>query len=248
MGLRMMCITAHPDDESAAFGGTLLMAHAQGIVTSVVCLTDGQAATFRGEATDGAELGALRREEFAAASSELGVTHAEVLEFQDGKLPRVDFYHAAGEVVRRIRQYRPQVILTFGGEGGVNLHRDHTMVSLLATAAFHWAGRNFYFPEHISQGLEAYAPQKLYAVHAPFLASSEAAETTAITPCSLKLKVDEYKQKKLDAFLLHHTQRGVLERLRDVFEKHGGEESYLLIASRRNSASDTSLFSGVSED
>lgn len=248
MGLRLMCITAHPDDESAAFGGALLMAHAQGVETSVICMTDGQAATFRGEATDGAELATLRRKEFAAACNQLGVTNSEVLDLQDGELAHADFYNAVGGLVQRIRHYRPQVILTFGGEGGVNLHRDHTMVSLMATAAFQWAGRDFYFPEQIAHGLPAYSPQKLYVMKPPFIVSPKAEETTAITPCSLKLEVDEYKQRKLDAFLLHHSQRGVLDRVRDVFEKHGGQECYLLVAARPISGPDTSLFSGVTED
>jgi len=248
LGLRLMCTTAHPDDESAAFGGSLLMAHEQGVETSVICMTDGNAATFRGEAKNAAELAAMRRKEFAAACNQLGVAHGEVLDLQDGQLPHADFYQAAGELVQRIRRYRPQVILTFGSEGGVNLHRDHTMVSLMTTAAFHWAGRSAYFPEQIAQGFAAYAPQKLYVLQAPFLASREAERTTAITPCSLRLDLDQYKQKKLDAFLMHSTQRGVVDRVRDEFDKHGGQECYLLVASRIDGCSDTSLFGGVQED
>ena len=66
MGLKLMCVTAHPDDECFAFGGALALAADRGIETYVVCLTDGQAATNRGDAASGEELGAMRREEFAA--------------------------------------------------------------------------------------------------------------------------------------------------------------------------------------
>ncbi len=47
MGLKLVCVVAHPDDECYAFGGALALAAAQGVETYVVCLTDGQAATNR---------------------------------------------------------------------------------------------------------------------------------------------------------------------------------------------------------
>ena len=53
MGLKLMCVVAHPDDECFAFGGALALAADTGIETYVVCLTDGQAATNRGDAAIG---------------------------------------------------------------------------------------------------------------------------------------------------------------------------------------------------
>ena len=53
MGLRLLCITAHPDDECFAFGGALALAAGRGVEVSVICLTDGQAATHRGAAGSG---------------------------------------------------------------------------------------------------------------------------------------------------------------------------------------------------
>ena len=57
MGLKLMCVVAHPDDECYAFGGALALAADRGIETYVVCLTDGQAATHRGDAASGEALG-----------------------------------------------------------------------------------------------------------------------------------------------------------------------------------------------
>ena len=74
MPLRLLCITAHPDDESGGFGGALLMAHRDGVETSLLCLTDGQAAHYRGGVEDDAELGRKRRAELAAACELLEVT------------------------------------------------------------------------------------------------------------------------------------------------------------------------------
>ncbi|MGB7189107.1 MAG: PIG-L family deacetylase, partial [Acidobacteriaceae bacterium] len=186
MPLRLLCITAHPDDESGAFGGALLMAHREGADTSLLCLTDGQAAHFRGGVEDNAELGRKRRAELAAACELLGVTRHEVLRYPDGGLAHQDFYRLTGDIVARIRALRPQVVLTFGGDGGVNLHRDHTMVSAAATAAFHWAGRAHFFPE---QALEPYAPRKLYYASTPFVTVRDHPELSGAStvPYSLTL-------------------------------------------------------------
>ena len=64
--LRMMVITAHPDDEAGGFGGSLRLYSDRGVETCVLCLTPGQAATYRGGARNDQELAAIRRKEFAA--------------------------------------------------------------------------------------------------------------------------------------------------------------------------------------
>ena len=83
--LKLLCVTAHPDDECFGFGGALMLAAERGIETSVLCFTDGQAATNRGASTSPEELGRMRRAEFAASCAILGVTHYELLDYQDGK-------------------------------------------------------------------------------------------------------------------------------------------------------------------
>ena len=94
--LRLLCVTAHPDDEAGAFGGTLLLYHERGVETSVICLTAGTAARNRGAARTDEELAQLRRAEFAASCKLLNVSHSEVLDFPDSKLDRTDFYQVAG--------------------------------------------------------------------------------------------------------------------------------------------------------
>jgi len=245
-----MCVTAHPDDESAAFGGALMWARDQGADTSVVCLTDGQAATFRGDSNGNEELAAVRRKEFLAACEVLGVTHPEVLHFQDGKLAETSFSEIVESLVECIRRLRPQVLITFGTEGGPNLHRDHTMASLAATAAFHWAGSEASFSTQLTNGLTSYAPQKLYLLQPPFVAPYRAAnpELTPTTTCSLNMNLSAYMDRKLKAFLMHATQMAVLERVRGAFDKFAGCECYLLAASKSADRIDGALFDGVSVD
>ena len=244
MPLRLLCITAHPDDECGAFGGALILAHRKGIETSVLCLTEGRAASNRGTARNGDELAQLRRQEFAASLRVLGVTHGEVLTYPDGDLAGQSFVAVTTDLVERIRRFQPHVVLTFGGDGNVNLHPDHTMVSCFTTAAFYWAGRSNFVP-----GLPLWRPQKLYYAAAPFLVSSFAAEahTIALMPASLVLHVDDLKAKKLEAFLQHTTQEAMFAKVREVFEATGGEEKYLLAAKRGMPASpmETDMFAGL---
>src|SRR3978361_1416543 len=102
MSLKMMCVVAHPDDECFAFGGALALAADRGVETYVLCLTAGQAASYRGDAAPAEELGKIRRAELAAACKVLGVTHNEVMDYQDGRMEFVDFSRTAGRLVERI--------------------------------------------------------------------------------------------------------------------------------------------------
>ena len=247
-----MCMTAHPDDESGAFGGALLLAHAAGVETTVICLTEGQAASNRGDAASGEELAQLRRAEFAEAGKILGVSRGEVLHYPDGELAEESFSELVAVFVERIRRWRPQVVLAFGSEGGVNLHRDHTISSLAATAAFHWAGRRSMFPEQLEQGLAPYWPQKLYYSATPFLLGrdEEAKASTCVTPYSLTLELGAHTERKFEAFSKHTTQAVLLEKSRDIWQQTAGLEHYLLVASRRfqGTDSDAAMFQGVVED
>jgi LmbE family N-acetylglucosaminyl deacetylase len=225
------------------------MAHREGVETNLLCLTDGQAAHYRGGVKDNAKLGRQRRAELAAACQLLGVTRHKVLHYPDGELPHQDFYKLTGDILDHIRTSRPQVILTFGGDGSVNLHRDHTIVSAATTAAFHWAARPEFFPE---RGRAPYSPQKLYYSSTPFITVRDRPELSdsATVPYSLTLELGELGEQKMEAFSKHTSQAGVMERVKDIVQKHITTERYLLAAARGriNAADDSGLFVGVIAD
>jgi LmbE family N-acetylglucosaminyl deacetylase len=246
---RLLVVTAHPDDESGGFGGALMLAREVGAETFVLCFTDGQAAHFRAGANGDQDLGKLRRAELDAAAALLGVTQHEVLDYPDGDLAQQNFAEMVGIVVERIRQWRPQVVLTFGSDGGVNLHKDHTMVSMVATAAFHWAGRGEMFPE----AGQAWVAQKLYWVSTPFVNVRDRPDLTksaATVPWSLTLELgDELANRKLQAFKKHSSQQGVLERVGDQVRSVMKREQYLLVAKRGIGAveGDAGMWDGVED-
>jgi LmbE family N-acetylglucosaminyl deacetylase len=219
-----MCVGAHPDDECFAFGGALALAADRGVETYMLCLTDGQAATYRGVAGSGEELGRIRREEFEASCKVLGVTHAEMLDYQDAKLEFVDFSAAAGRLVERMRRFKPDVVVTFGGDGGLNTHNDHMMVSSLTTAAFHWAGRVKRYPE----AGEVFQPKRLFYITTNFFIPGRQVPLPA--PWNVKLDIESVQQRKVEAFKKHVSQGPVMETSRELFERFGHEEFYTLVA------------------
>ena len=219
-----MCVVAHPDDECFAFGGALALAADRGVQTYVVCLTDGQAATNRGVAGSGDELGKIRRQEFAASCRVLGVTDYELLGYQDGQLEFVRFSEVSGRLVERMRRFRPDVLMTFGGDGGLNVHADHMLVSALTTAAFHWCGQSRRFPEFGA----VHQPKRLFYVTTNVFLPGRSAPKPM--PWSVELDVRSVRERKTEAFRQHVSQAPLMEGTRAFFEEHGDTEFYALAA------------------
>lgn len=245
---RLMCITAHPDDESGAFGGTLALYHERGVETSVLCLTPGQAGGHRGMAKNDQELAALRRKEFAAACNILKVTRAIVLDYADGQLHRLDLYSVVCEVTRHLRQFRPHVLMTFGPEGGVTAHPDHSMASIYATLAYEWAGRSNRFQDQFKNGLEAHRTQKLYYVTADFTIAER--EPVSLPPITAHIEVGPYLETRAAAFRAHVSQGPLFDLFEKNVRQQGTKEFFHLAACNQPGSvvQETDLFAGVVEE
>jgi len=241
MGLKLLLVVAHPDDECFAFGGALALAADAGVETSVICLTDGQAASNRGTARSNEELGRMRREEFAASCHVLGVTHHEPWGLQDGQLEFEPFSALAARLVASMRALRPDVVLTFGPDGAVNTHPDHTMVSALTSAAFHWAASAKRFPE----AGPIHQAQRLFLLTTSFFMEGRPAPMPA--PWTVTLDVRAVMERKHQAFCRHVTQWPLVEQTREMFQTLGQYERYLLAAVREPQPARpmTSLFEGL---
>jgi len=242
VGLKLMCVVAHPDDECYAFGGALALAADRGVETYVVCLTDGQAATNRGDAASGEALGKVRRKEFRASCEVLGVTRHELMDYQDGHLEFVDFSQAAERLVERMRRFKPDVVITFGGDGGQNTHADHMMTSMLTTVAFHWSGQ----PKRYPGAGDPHKVQRLYYVTANFLMPDR--QPAMMMPWTVTLDIRSVRERKSEAFRKHVSQTPLMEKTKDVFERYGAEEFYSLVATAEPQAAnlETDLFEGLS--
>jgi LmbE family N-acetylglucosaminyl deacetylase len=136
MARRLMCVLAHPDDESLGTGGTLAKYAAEGVETYVLTATRGE----RGRFGEGSErpsddvVGQTREAELRAAATALGVREVSVIGYPDGGVDRVDPAIAQQAIADHLRRIQPHVVITFGPDGAYG-HPDHIAISQLTTAA-----------------------------------------------------------------------------------------------------------------
>ena len=171
---RLLACFAHPDDEAFPIGGSLAAHSSRGVNIRLITATSGEEGEVRSPGLaipDG--LGSLRREELSCSVHTLGLQSHHVLGYRDSgmagtpanNLPEAFINIAQEEIVgilvREIRTFRPQVVLTFE-PGGLYGHPDHIAICQHATKAFHTANDASIYPEQLIEGLEPFQPDRLY--------------------------------------------------------------------------------------
>ena len=156
-GLRLLAVHAHPDDEASK--GAAMMAYYldQGVEVMVATCTGGERGGIQNPAMEGdahaaRDMAGARRTEMAKAAAALGIQHTWLGFFDSGlpegeplpELPAGCFAlqpleRAAAPLVRLVRRFRPQVIISYDENGGYP-HPDHIMAHRVAVEAFHAAG------------------------------------------------------------------------------------------------------------
>jgi len=150
--LRLMCVLAHPDDESLGTGGILAKYAGEGVATYVVTATRGERGRFddSGVSPGPAIVGRAREAELRAAANELGVREVAFLDYLDAQLDRADPSEVVEKIATHIRRIRPQVVVTFDPFGAYG-HPDHVAISQFTTAAIigaadtHRVSKFYYF-------------------------------------------------------------------------------------------------------
>ncbi len=127
MRLDILAFGAHPDDVELFAGGTLAKMAASGHSTGIVDMTRGELGT-RGTP-------AIRRQEANKAASILQLKVRENLGLADGNVPVTAA--ARLKVIRMLRKYCPQVVLTHYWD---DRHPDHVNTSRLVAEAVHHSG------------------------------------------------------------------------------------------------------------
>jgi LmbE family N-acetylglucosaminyl deacetylase len=161
--LKLMCVFAHPDDESMGVGGTLARYAATGVETYLVTATRGQRGwPAQPEAYPGPEaLGRRREKELRAAGEVLGLRQVDFLDYMDGELDQADPQAVVAQIVAHLRRIRPHVVITFGPDGAYG-HPDHIAISQLTTAAIVCAADPSYTPDGPALTSEPHRVSKLY--------------------------------------------------------------------------------------
>lgn len=208
----LLAVFAHPDDESTV-GPILAKYVREGAKVHLIIATDGRLGVndFNGmEAGDG--LAKIRRGEMQCAAYALGVnlihlTYHDQLkagEGYDGHMPHAQ--SLIKEVHQLVINLQPDVLLTFGPDGGSN-HLDHRLVSATTTAVF------------LSK--EWVKPSALYYVGTPasIMDSEESRTLRGVADNYLTTQIDfsdEDFEKAVTAMLCHKSQfpsEGLRERM-----------------------------------
>ncbi|TMR09889.1 N-acetyl-1-D-myo-inositol-2-amino-2-deoxy-alpha-D-glucopyranoside deacetylase [Nonomuraea turkmeniaca] len=159
---RLLLVHAHPDDESIGTGATMAKYVAEGAhVTLVTCTLGEEGEIIPGDvahlaADQDDALGPYRIGELAAACRALGVEDHRFLgepgRWRDSGMmgvasndhPRAfwgaDLDEAAGELVKVIREVRPQVLVTYDDNGFYG-HPDHIQAHRVSRRAFELAAK-----------------------------------------------------------------------------------------------------------
>ncbi|NJN80187.1 MAG: PIG-L family deacetylase [Anaerolineales bacterium] len=158
--LKLLAVFAHPDDESMGLGGTIAKYSAQGVETHLVCASRGERG-WAGEPKQNPglkRLGEIRTKELENAVKILGMKSLSFLDYIDGDVDKANHSQAISKIVTHIRKIKPQVVVTFAGDGAYG-HPDHIAISQFTTAAIVCAADSSY---QDAENLSTHRVSKLY--------------------------------------------------------------------------------------
>ena len=232
----LLCIVAHPDDETFGAGGTLIDAVAQGAEVVTICATRGEAGEImeRSGATP-ETLSAVREAEYRAAGLIMGVSESILLNYRDSGMagmpenedPRAFIQQPDEQVVSDIvdvmERVRPDVVLTMD-EGGGYGHPDHKFAAMCTRAAFEklqaerddrgWAPAKLYyfaFPRsRMKAAWERMVAEDPESPMAQIDVNSLGVPDEVIT---LTLDISQHDTQLRAAFAVHVSQQSPLDRM-----------------------------------
>ncbi len=159
--LRLLCVLAHPDDESLGTGGVLAKYGAEGVETYLITATRGERGRIGNERPGAAIAAPIRERELRGAVDALGVRELHLLGHLDGELDGVEPDAAISKIAALLRRIRPQVVVTFASDGAYG-HPDHIAISQFTGAAVLAAANSAYRPPGGDLPESPHAVSKLY--------------------------------------------------------------------------------------
>lgn len=184
---------AHPDDENGAL--LTWLSRGREVRTGLYSTTRGEGgANLIGPELFDA-LGIVRTEEHLAAIRYYGIDlfFSSAVDFGyskrlDETLEKWDYQMLLEDMVRIIRRYRPDVIISRFQGNRQDGHGHHQASGVVTLEAFRAAGDASKFPEHLADGLQPWQPKKLYISRSRWRRGSA---ETGDTPL-LKIDTGEY--------------------------------------------------------
>ncbi len=236
---RVLAVTPHADDVTLFAGGTLALWIENGCRVSVLRVTQDEKDSFEHGPGEAAE---INGREFREAMEALGVHDIVELGYQDCELMDVPYGVLREKLIRAIREFRPEVIVSFDPTCD-DENPDHEIVAKAAADAAWAAGYPNFHPEHREQGLMPHIPLGLYYFTRHFVEGETAVDISSVL------------SKKLNALCRHQNmlctmmedQRRRLEAAGhrfSCFEEPAGEQyeeywRHLIGAAAKMAAQDT---------
>lgn len=195
-----LVVVAHPDDAEFAAAATISRLSEQGKRVVIIQVTSGDKGTAD-RTVKPADLAKRREAEQLEAARREGAD-VEFLRFPDGELePNLKLREA---IVRMIRKYKPDVVITHDPFRPYAFHPDHRAVGYATTDSVYPTARDpLYFHEHLEDGLEPHKTAEIWYFGAEYP--------------DLFVDVTDYFERKIDALQAHVCQVG--DRPRDEFSK-----------------------------
>jgi LmbE family N-acetylglucosaminyl deacetylase len=203
---RLLAVWAHPDDEAFGPVGTMCLARDNGWETALITATRGEGGQLgQVELAPGQTIGDLREAELHCASQVIGIDQLYIWRYPDGALKEIPIQTLVNDILAVMRDFRPQVVLSFGPDG-ITGHGDHIAVGSATEQAFERL--------RAEVGTEV-APQRLYYVttRPDYTGPRRMGEAAPPKPPTTVLNVSAYEQVKLEALQCHASQRSNWEPL-----------------------------------
>jgi LmbE family N-acetylglucosaminyl deacetylase len=164
---RVLVIGAHPDDEDTEL--LTLLVRGEGAEAAYLSLNRGEGGQNVIGPELGEALGLLRTEELLAARRLDGARQffSRAYDFGFSKTQDETWTHwprdsVLKDVVRIVRRFRPQIVVSIFSGTPRDGHGQHQAAGWAAQEAFRIAGDATRFPELASEGLKPWTPLKLY--------------------------------------------------------------------------------------
>lgn len=148
----IMVVTPHPDDAEFGVAGSVVHWIRDGKQVIYVVCTNGDKGTSDPNVKQG-ELVKIREAEQRAAAEMLGVREVVFLGYPDQSLEDTPEFRK--EIVRVIRQYKPDTVVTADPYRRYLWHRDHRITGrVVLDAVFPYARDLYAYPDLTEEGLE----------------------------------------------------------------------------------------------
>jgi len=220
----VVVVTPHPDDAEFGVAGTVAKWTREGKQVVYVVCTNGNKGTSNPE-TKPDELAKIRQNEQRAAAELLGVREVVFLENQDQGLEDTPEFRK--QIVRMIRRYRPETVVTADPYRRYIWHRDHRIAGQVTIdAVFPYARDHLAYPDLIEEGLQPHKVKEML-----FWASENINYLSDITATfDLKLAALRCHESQVKSMKVSDLEDWLRKRCRDLAE---GEDFELAEAFHR---------------